>query len=81
MNNIILENFESPPWEISLYKKIPIREYTPEAMEFIREIVGHPLRVKFRGPRPEKYNRSIISRRAGCLKEDAVTFTVYYRQT
>ena len=74
-----LNTFISPPWEVSRFKGIPIAKYTPQTMNIIREVVGRPVRVKFRGPRPAKNGRSFDARRATCLKEDATTFTVYVR--
>lgn len=76
---MIIENFVSPPWEYSLYKKIPMNEYNRETMKAIREMVGKSLRVRFRGPRPKHFGRSNMNRQATCLKQDAVTFAVYYR--
>lgn len=79
MNKVNLFDFNSPPWENSLYKKLPIQEYNRLFMKDVKQIVGQPIRVKFRGPRPEKYGRSSLARRGTCLKEDAVTFAIYYR--
>lgn len=72
-----LRDFRSPPWEVSLYKKIPMAKYNRESMKLIREIVGEPVRVLFRGPRPATSGRSIVTRQSSCLKQDAVTFSVY----
>lgn len=73
-----LRDFRSPSFS-SVFKGIPIRKYTPKTRELIRKIVGQPVRFKFRGPRPAKYGRSPYTRQSGCLKEDAVTFSVYLR--
>jgi hypothetical protein len=73
-----LKDFSSPGF-YSLYKGIPMSKYTPKTRKLIREVVGQPLRFKFRGPRPQKYGRSFQTRQSGCLKEDAVTFSVYLR--
>jgi hypothetical protein len=75
-----LKDFRSPPWFTSLYKDIPISKYSEKTRKLIRNVVGQPVRFKFRGPRPAKYGRSATTRQSGCLKEDAVTFTVYTRQ-
>jgi hypothetical protein len=72
-----LRDFRSPPWETSLYKKIPIVKYNRESIKLIREIVGGPVRVLFRGPRPANSGRSSVNRQSNCLKQDAVTFTIY----
>ena len=72
------DKYWSPNHEVSLFKGIPMEMYTPEICAKIRKIVG-PFRVKFRGPRPASSRRDILNRRAGCLKEDAITFTVYKR--
>jgi hypothetical protein len=74
-----LQDFSSPDNETSVFKKIPMSKYTPKTRKLIREVVGQPLRFKFRGPRPQKYGRSFHTRQCGCLKEDAVTFSVYLR--
>jgi hypothetical protein len=74
-----IENFVSPPWEYSLYKKIPMNEYNRKTMKAIREMVGKPLRVRFRGPRPDYPGRLPFNRQSTCLKQDAVTFAVYCR--
>jgi len=72
-----LRDFRSPPWEVSLYKKIPMVKYNRESIKLIREIVGEPIRVRFRGPRPANSGRSFVTRQSSCLKQDAVTFAVY----
>ena len=76
-----LKDFQSPPWETSLYKKIPMSKYTPEKIRVIREIIGKPLKLRYRGPRNTTRDmvRSSHTRQSSCLKENAVTFTVYYR--
>jgi len=76
-----LRDYSSPPWETSLYKNIPIDKYTPEKIKVIRSIVGKPLKVRFRGPRNtvRDMGRSFHTRQSTCLKENAVTFTVYVR--
>ena len=72
-----LRSFRSPPWEVSFYKGIPIEKYSRQSMMLIREIVGCPVRVMFRGPRSSDFDRSPMTRRSTCLKKNAVTFTVY----
>jgi hypothetical protein len=54
-------------------------KYTPAKLDVIREIVGQPIRIKFRGPRPANSGRSAVARQGTCLKSDAKTFTVYAR--
>jgi hypothetical protein len=56
-------------------------KYTPEKIRVIREIVGKPLKIRFRGPRntTKDMGRSTHTRQSSCLKENAVTFTVYCR--
>lgn len=73
-----LKDFSSPGF-YSLYKGIPMFKYTPKTRKLIRSVVGQPVRFKFRGPRPAKYGRSPYTRQSSCLKEDAVTFSVYLR--
>ena len=76
-----LRDYSSPPWETSLYKNIPMDKYSPEKIKVIRSIVGKPLKVRFRGPRNtvKDMGRSFHTRQSTCLKENAVTFTVYVR--
>lgn len=66
--------YQSPPWEVSILKGVPIGLYNPQAL---RDQFG-PIRVKFRGPRPAN-GRSRIARQGTCLKQDAITFAVYRR--
>jgi hypothetical protein len=73
-----LNDFRSPGF-YSLFKGIPIVKYNSKTRKLIRSVVGQPVRFKFRGPRPAKYGRSSYTRQSGCLKEDAVTFSVYLR--
>jgi hypothetical protein len=76
-----LRDYSSPPWETSLYKNIPIDKYSPDKIKVIREIVGRPLKIRFRGPRNtvKDRGRSTHTRQSSCLKENATTFTVYCR--
>lgn len=76
-----LKDFRSPPWETSLYKGIPMDKYTPEKIKVIREIVGRPLKIRFRGPRNTAADtgRTSHTRQSSCLKVSAKTFTVYCR--
>ena len=76
-----LRDYSSPPWETSVYKGIPMSKCTPDKIKVIREIVGRPLKLRFRGPRNTTRDmvRSSHTRQSSCLKENAVTFTVYCR--
>jgi len=76
-----LKDFQSPPWETSLYKNIPMDKYTPEKIKVIRSIVGRPIKIRFRGPRNTiaDAGRTSQTRQSSCLKESAKTFTVYCR--
>jgi hypothetical protein len=74
-----LNDFRSPGSETSVFKKIPMVKYSTKTRKLIRSVVGQPVRFKFRGPRPQKHGRSSYTRQCGCLKEDAVTFSVYLR--
>jgi hypothetical protein len=74
-----LNDFRSPGSETSVFKKIPMVKYSTKTRKLIRSVVGQPVRFKFRGPRPQKHGRSSHTRQCGCLKEDAVTFSVYLR--
>ena len=79
--NSTLRDYSSPPWETSVYKGIPMSKCTPEKIKVIREIVGKPLKIRYRGPRNTTRDmvRSSHTRQSSCLKENAVTFTVYCR--
>ena len=70
--------FASPRGERSLLKGIPMCIYSKSLMDELRAKFG-PVRVKFRGPRPASSGRYLTTRRATCLKKDAVTFTVYLK--
>lgn len=72
-------NFRAPAYEYALYKKIPMAKYTAESRKVIREVVGKTVRFVFRGPRQFDYDRFPQTRRASCLKKNAVTFSVYVR--
>jgi len=76
-----LRDYQSPPWETSLYKNIPMDKYTPEKIKVIRSIVGRPIKIRFRGPRNTiaDARRTSQTRQSSCLKESAKTFTVYCR--
>lgn len=76
-----LKDFRSPPWETSLYKGIPMDKYSPEKIKMIREIVGRPIKIRFRGPRNTAFDRgrTTYTRQSSCLKVSAKTFTVYCR--
>jgi hypothetical protein len=76
-----LRDYQSPPWETSLYKNIPMDKYTPEKIKVIRSIVGRPIKIRFRGPRNTiaDAGRTSQTRQSSCLKESAKTFTVYCR--
>ena len=74
--------YSSPENETSIFKGIPIAEYTPEFRALIRRLVqkGKEPRYLFRGPRPESSGRFAGTRHSYCLKKDAVTFAVYIRR-
>jgi hypothetical protein len=76
-----LKDFRSPPWETSLFKGIPMDKYTPDKLKVIKEIVGKPLKIRFRGPRNTVADtgRTSHTRQSSCLKVNAKTFTVYCR--
>lgn len=76
-----LLNYKSPEVETSLFKNVPIAEYTPEFRAMIRQMVqGREMRYLFRGPRPKSSGRFSGTRQSYCLKQDAVTFAVYIRR-
>ena len=77
-----LIGYMSPKGEASLFKNIPISEYTKETRNYIRSLTkpGAELRFLFRGPRPVKPGRSSYTRQSYCVKEDATTFAVYVRR-
>lgn len=75
-------DYSSPTNEASLFKGIPMSEYTKENRDYFRNLIrpGIELRFLFRGPRPAKNRRSSYTRQSYCIKEDAVTFAVYVRR-
>ena len=79
--NSTLRDYSSPPWETSVYKGIPMSKCTPDKIKVIREIVGRPLKIRFRGPRntTKDMGRNTYTRQSSCLKVNAKTFTVYCR--
>lgn len=74
--------YSSPTNEASLFKGIPISEYTEENRAYFRRLVreGIEVRFLFRGPRPKKLGRTSYTRQSYCIKEDATTFAVYVRR-
>jgi len=74
-----LFDYVSPSSEESLYKGIPMSEYTEENRKQIRQLIGKPVRFLFRGPRRFDYHRFPQTRQASCIKASAKTFTVYIR--
>ena len=74
--------YSSPTNEASLFKGIPISEYTKENRAYFRRLVreGIEVRFLFRGPRPRKFGRTSYTRQSYCIKEDATTFAVYVRR-
>lgn len=73
-----LNQYQSPPWESSLYKGIPIELYSPKLRAELRAVVGPGLYVKFRGPRPVD-GRSQVARQGTCLQRYAKTVSVYQK--
>jgi hypothetical protein len=75
-------SYSSPANETSLFKGIPMSEYTKENRDYFRKFIkpGVELRFLFRGPRPVKNRRSSYTRQSYCIKEDAKTFAVYVRR-
>lgn len=61
----------------ALFSNLPI-ECLDEVRSGMR-LVGVKIKVRYRGPRNTLADsgRSRITRRSGCLKENAVTFTAY----
>lgn len=61
----------------ALFSNLPI-EYLDEIRSGLN-IAGIKTKIRYRGPRNTiaDQKRSRVNRRAGCLKENAVTFTVY----
>jgi hypothetical protein len=76
-----LRDFKAPEKESAVYKGIPMTKYTAENRKVIREVVGKTVRFVFRGPRRFDYDRFPQTRQASCIKANAVTFSVYVRQS
>jgi hypothetical protein len=75
-----LRDYRAPKNESAVYKSIPMTKYTAESRKVIREVIGKTVRFVFRGPRRFDYNRFPQTRQAGCIKANAVTFSVYIRR-
>lgn len=75
-----LKDFRAPDYESAVYKNIPMTKYTAENRKLIREVIGKTVRFVFRGPRRFDYDRFPQTRQAGCIKANAVTFSVYIRR-
>lgn len=75
-------SYSSPKNEASLFKGIPMSQYTKENRDYFRKLMrpGYELRFLFRGPRPAKLGRRSYTRQSYCIKEDATTFAVYVRR-
>jgi len=75
-------SYSSPEKEASLFKGIPMKDYTKENRDYFRKFLkpGLEIRFLFRGPRPSKKGRSSYTRQSYCIKEDAKTFAVYVRR-
>jgi hypothetical protein len=76
-----LRDFKAPEKESAVYKGIPMTKYTAGNRKVIREVVGKTVRFVFRGPRRFDYDRFPQTRQASCIKANAVTFSVYVRQS
>jgi hypothetical protein len=76
-----LRDFRAPENESAVYKGIPMSKYSAETRKVIQQVIGEnkTLRYVFRGPRRFDYDRFPQTRRASCIKANAVTFSVYIR--
>jgi hypothetical protein len=76
-----LRDYRAPKKESAVYKGIPMSKYSAETRKVIRQVIGEnkTLRFVFRGPRRFDYDRFPQTRRASCIKANAVTFSVYIR--
>jgi len=72
-----MNQYQSPPWESSLIKGVPMALYDRAKL---KQLFGNNIFVMFRGPRPATSGRSRINRQSMCVKQDAITFTVYRRK-
>ena len=70
--------FVSPPWETSIIKGVPVAHKD----EFLHQarLAGFKVKLRYRGPRNHRMDRSKFTKQASCLLADAVTFTVYNRK-
>lgn len=70
--------YVSPPWETSIIKGVPVTHKD----EFLHQarLAGFKVKIRYRGPRKHRLNRSPVTQRSSCILADAVTFTVYNRK-
>lgn len=73
-NIVDLKNYVSPKYETSYYKNVPI-QYLDIARSILKSH-GFTCKIRYRGPRKND-GRNSFNKRSTCLKQNAVTFTVY----
>jgi hypothetical protein len=72
-----LRDFRAPENESAIYKTMPMSKYTAESRKVIRQTLGKPVRfVLYVVPADLILTDSRITRRASCIKANAVTFSV-----
>lgn len=70
--------YVSPPWETSILKGVPV-SLKDQFLDQAR-LVGFKVKIRYRGPRKHRLDRSRFTRQSSCILADAVTFTVYIRK-
>jgi hypothetical protein len=65
-------SFYDEPDRTAIYTRIPIC-----FLDHFRSLNKGQYKIRYRGPRAHRANRSPISKATTCLKEDATHFSVY----
>lgn len=65
------------PGRTALLTNVPISKL--ERLRWLYRLAGARIKVRYRGPRSGDRGRSPFNRRGSCLKDRALTFSVYHR--
>ena len=63
------------PGQTALLTNVPVNQL--ETVRKLYQLAGRRIKVRYRGPRLGDLGRSPATRRASCLKSNALTFSVY----
>lgn len=65
------------PGRTALLTNVPMNQL--ETVRKLYQLAGARIKVRYRGPRAGDRGRSPFNRRGSCLKDRALTFSVYHR--